>query len=149
MENEIKYTEKEIELLLKKHGIRLTGIRILILKEMFKFKNTFNLTDLEISLDTIDKSTIFRTIILFEEQHLLHSIEDGSGSVKYCVCTQDHICNINELHAHFHCEVCKQTFCIENEHIPLILLEDGFVAKSINYTIKGICPKCKDINHMN
>lgn len=24
-----------------------------------------------------------------------------------------------------------------------------FVAKSINYTIKGIYPKCKDINHMN
>lgn len=149
MDNNKKHSNQEVEILLKKHGIRSTAIRILILKEMFKCENTFNLTDLEIALDTIDKSTIFRTIILFEEQHILHSIEDGSGSVKYCVCTQDHTCEINELHAHFHCEICKQTFCIENEHIPLIHLENGYTAKSINYTIKGICPKCNKINRTN
>lgn len=131
-----------IENQLKLHNIRPTATRILILKEMFKYKNTFNLTDIEIAIDTIDKSTIYRTIILFEEQHLLHSVQDGTGSIKYCICKQDHTCSLDELHAHFHCEICKQTFCIENEHIPLISLEEGFIAKSINYTIKGICPKC-------
>ena len=38
------------------------------------------------ALDTVDKSTIYRTITLFLAHHLIHGIDDGTGSLKYAVC---------------------------------------------------------------
>lgn len=125
------------------HGIRPTSLRLLILKEMLHYNETFSLVDLETSLGTVDRSTIFRTLILFEEHHLLHAIEDGSGSTKYCICLHHDTCSLHNMHAHFHCVNCEKTFCIESEYIPLLQLEEGFTAQSINYTITGICPNCQ------
>ena len=45
--------------------IKPTAIRLLILKTMMQHKEAFSLLDLENDLDTVDKSTIYRTITLF------------------------------------------------------------------------------------
>ena len=39
----------------------------------------------DIVMTAKDKLTIFRTLVLFLEHHLIHSVEDESGSLKYCV----------------------------------------------------------------
>ena len=60
-----------------------------------------SLLDLETLLDTVDKSTISRTIALFLSHHLIHSIDDGSGSLKYAVCDNSCNCVVQDLHSHF------------------------------------------------
>ena len=40
-------------------------------------------------------------------QQLIHSFDDGSGSVKYAVCNTECNCSLDELHAHFYCNYCK------------------------------------------
>lgn len=62
---------------LEKREIKPTAMRLLILKAMTRFTRAFSLLDLETELDTVDKSTIFRTINLFLDHHLVHVIDDG------------------------------------------------------------------------
>ena len=69
--------------ILEERGIKPTSIRILVFSEMLKFDRAFSLDDLEKVLLSIDKSTISRTIHLFNDKLLIHKFDDGSGSIKY------------------------------------------------------------------
>lgn len=129
--------------IMEKHGVRPTAIRILIYKAMQEFHDTFSLADLEISLETVDKSTIFRTLETFTASHLVHETEDGRGAKKYCVCHNDHDCSPDEMHCHFYCESCHKTFCLDTIHIPPVTCPDGYELHEIEYLIKGICPDCR------
>ncbi|MDR1203201.1 MAG: transcriptional repressor [Tannerellaceae bacterium] len=131
-----------IERLLKR-SIKPTSTRILILKVILKREAVFSLADLETELQTIDKSTIFRTLILFLKQHLIHTIDDGSGSLKYSACEEDCDCSIERQHVHFYCKECKKTFCLRETQVPMVDLPEGFSSDSINYVIKGLCSSCK------
>ena len=73
------------EKFLKESGIRPTSTRVLIWEKLNEVPFAFSLTDIEDLIPDIDRSTIFRTVVVFEEHHLLHSIDDGSGAQKYCV----------------------------------------------------------------
>ncbi|MDH6310333.1 Fur family ferric uptake transcriptional regulator [Dysgonomonas sp. PFB1-18] len=128
--------------LLEGRNIKPTSTRILVLKAMIDFDRAFNLSDLETKLETVDKSTISRTIHLFHENQLIHSFDDGSGSIKYSVCNSDCNCDINDLHAHFYCNYCKKAFCLENVSIPNFELSPIMQAESVNLVIKGYCGKC-------
>lgn len=134
--------EKDYIDLLSERNIQPTAIRILVLRAMLQADRSVSLLDLENILDTVDKSTIFRTLTLFLSHHLIHSIDDGTGSFKYAVCSSDCSCEVNDLHTHFHCEKCNRTFCFTNIPTPVVNLPQGFTLNSINYVLKGICPDC-------
>ena len=123
-------------------GVALIAIRILVLRTMMQAGRSVSLLDLETMLDTVDKSTIFRTLTLFLSHHLIHSIDDGTGSFKYAVCSDSCSCDVSDLHTHFHCEKCNKTFCFTNIPTPVVKLPQGFTLNSINYVLKGICPDC-------
>ncbi|MDH8702579.1 Fur family ferric uptake transcriptional regulator [Dysgonomonadaceae bacterium PH5-43] len=135
----------ELEKILKERGVRSTAIRLLVLKAMLEFKYAFSLSDLEDKLITVDKSTLFRTITLFHKKLLIHSIDDGSGSVKYSVCGPKCLCDIGDLHLHFHCTKCNKTFCLESISVPEIRLPDNFQLESVNFVLKGYCDDCSKI----
>lgn len=128
--------------ILKKREIKPTAIRLLALRAMMEFERAFSLLDLENYLDTVDKSTVSRTINLFLNHHLIHCIDDGSGSLKYSVCGEDCSCSIEELHAHFYCLKCHRTFCLRNIRVPTVQLPRNFTLESINYVLKGCCEDC-------
>ena len=139
-EKNIKKNDSEI---LSKHGIKPTVNRLLIFEAMKKMGHTFNLYSLEEELLLIDKSTIFRTLVLFLEQRLIHSVDDGSGSLKYCVCHNNGDCLPEEFHCHFYCEKCCQTFCLEDIHTPVVNIPQGYLVREVNYLLKGICLECR------
>lgn len=130
------------EILLNRAGIRVTAVRLMIWKTIRKsFAGAFGLSDLEAALPTVDRSTLFRMLNLLSEAHLLHSIDDGSGSRKYCLCEEDGR-SLNMHHIHFNCTVCQRTFCLTDLHIPQVRLPEGFVAEDTDYIVKGLCPDC-------
>ena len=131
-----------MEEILLQRNIVPTAIRLLVIQEMLRFNHAFTLGSLEEKLDTIDKSTLSRTINLFHSKHLIHSIDDGSGAIKYSVCNDNCMCEIADLHPHFFCTKCKQTTCLDNIDIPLVELPDNYQLSSINFVLKGICGKC-------
>ena len=82
---------KSLEEKLFSRSIKPTSVRLLIFKTMSEFKKAFSLTDLETELETVNKSTIFRTLTLFHDNLLIHTIDDGSGAMKYSICS-DYYC---------------------------------------------------------
>lgn len=123
-------------------SIKPTAIRLLIFKTMTEFKKAFSLTDLETELETVNKSTIFRTLTLFHENLLIHTIDDGSGSMKYSICNETCMCTVGDLHVHFNCNRCQNTYCLESISIPPIQLPEKFLLESVNFVMKGICENC-------
>ena len=144
---------KDLEQILKDRDIKPTAVRLLVLRALSETAFAVSLTDLEAQLDTVDKSSIFRTLTLFQAHHVVHSIMDGSGQTKYALCPVGCHCGMNEesgledLHIHFSCEECHRTFCMRGLSIPQVQLPSGFVLKNANYVLIGLCPECAAKHH--
>lgn len=132
----------DIEKRLESKNIRPTAVRLLVAEMLSGASSPLSLPDLEALLPTVPKSSIFRALNLFNEHHIVHCIEDGSGSARYEMCYNVHHCSPEDMHPHFYCVKCKRTFCFKNERIPVVLLPDGFELQSVNYVIKGVCGDC-------
>lgn len=128
--------------ILIEHGIRPTAIRTLVYRAIGDIGYAFSLSDLETMLDTLDRSTIFRTLTLMEKHHLLHSIDDGSGQRKYCHCISSDAQHADCQHVHIFCRKCGHTYCLKSQQIPNVTLPEGFAIEHINYIITGICASC-------
>ena len=149
-------TTETIEKAFKEYDIRPTALRIMIWREIVSLDFAFALADLEGALPTVDRSTIFRALTLFVEKDLLHTIDDGSGQQKYCICHDyDHqhedAHNCDDAHRHSHeecqhvhlsCTVCGRTFCLRSQKIPRVQVPEGFQVLHTQYLIQGICPHC-------
>lgn len=129
---------------LEHHGIKPTAVRILILRAMYRGGEMVSMADLGRILQTVDKSTVSRTLSLFLFHKLIHAVDDGSGSLKYNVGGGNDNGDGEEEHTHFYCEKCHRTFCLKQINVPQVELPDGFRLTGINYVLKGVCPECSD-----
>lgn len=130
--------------LLEHHGVKPTSNRILVAKALETAQRPLSLMELETRIKTIDKSGIFRALTLFREHHMVHVIEDGGDGVRYELCRSHDDEHDDDMHVHFFCEVCRQTYCLDNIKIPPVELPGGFVMNTVNYMVKGMCPNCRD-----
>ncbi|OQX97999.1 MAG: transcriptional repressor [Bacteroidetes bacterium 4572_117] len=128
---------------LKSRNIKPTAMRELVLKVLTEQMTTISLPELEQKFDRADKATLYRTLKTFEESKLIHSVDDGSGAMKYAICQDSCHCNPEDLHVHFLCTKCKQTSCLSEIPVPEINLPDNFSFESVNMVVKGICSNCK------
>ncbi len=135
-------TNREIEERLEHRGVKLTAMRLLVYVELEKARRPLSLRELEDRMPTAERSTIFRALTLLLQHHLVHDIEDGSGSLRYEICTSDDHHEHDDRHIHFYCEHCHRTYCLHNTRIPQVDLPEGFQMTSINYMVKGLCPTC-------
>jgi len=125
-------------------NINPTAMRLLVLDSLLKQHSAVSLSDIEKSLEPADRITIYRTLKTFSEKGLIHIIDDGTGSPKYALCVED--CDANQhhdLHVHFYCLSCKETFCLPNSKIPEVALPADFTPTEMNLVVKGICSNCK------
>ncbi len=133
---------KEIETILKAKGIRPTAVRLLVYKFMAKESLAMSLNDIEAAFGQTERTTLFRSLKLFEEKGLVHKIEDGSGIAKFALETAGENGANEKLHLHFHCSKCGETQCLTDQTIPNISLPKGFKATDANLVVKGLCDKC-------
>lgn len=123
--------------------INPTAMRLLVLDFLLGQKTAISLSDIEKGLLPADRITIYRTLKTFEEKGLVHLINDGTSTPKYALCLE--ACDADQhhdLHVHFNCMICKETFCLPNSKIPDVLLPDGFSSLEMNLTVKGVCYAC-------
>ena len=124
-------------------NMKPTAMRELVLNALLEQNVAISLSDLEKKFDKADKVTLYRTLKTFEENKLIHSIDDGTGSVKYALCAENCQCNPHDLHVHFFCTECKHTYCLNDTPIPSVTLPLGFEISTINMVVKGTCANCK------
>lgn len=132
----------DIEEMISAAGMRPTPVRLLVARAIAQATCPVSSLDIERALETVDRSSISRTLVLFSEKGLVHSVDDGTGSVKYELCRHCGEEHDRDLHPHFHCQNCGTTYCLEDTPIPVLELPGGFEARSANFVIKGLCPKC-------
>lgn len=134
---------KELEVKLTNRGVRPTAMRLLVLEALTEQEAAISLSDLEKTFEKSDRITLYRTIKTFQENSLVHSIDDGTGAPKYALCEEGCKCDIErDLHVHFHCKVCSETFCLPKYKIPDIKLPVNFQSEEANLVVKGVCGKC-------
>ena len=125
-------------------NVKPTAMRELVLDALLEQKVAVSLSDLEKKFDKADKVTLYRTLKTFEENKLIHSIDDGTGAVKYALCKETCQCHPEELHVHFYCLKCQHTFCLTDIPIPSINLPVNFSIENVNMVVKGVCSNCKE-----
>lgn len=135
--------KKEAEKRLAEKKIRFTPMRILVLDVLMKSEVTMSLSNIESSFEKSDRVTIYRTLKTFEKKGIVHSIIDSTGTPKYAACEVGCTCHMErDLHVHFQCHSCNETFCLPTYKIPKISLPEKFIGEEVNLVVKGMCEKC-------
>lgn len=100
-------------------------------------------SDIEKQLDSLDRVTIYRTLLAFTEKGLIHSIPGSDGTARYALC-HGHCADghHHDNHVHFHCRGCGSTQCLDDVGIPLVKLPKGFFSDQIEMVITGYCNRC-------
>ncbi len=131
--------------LLKNHGLKLTPNRELILGVFINNKHALSYNNLEALLaKKLDRVTVYRTLKSFEESGIIHQIHDETSQIKYALC-HGGTCSSHQhsdSHAHFRCEECDKTFCLEEIAIPEIKLPPGYKKETQSVFIQGVCAAC-------
>lgn len=132
----------EAEKMLQKAGVKATSNRLLVAASLLGSSKPVSLIDIETEIGSLERSSVLRVLNLFLKNDIVHAVEDGKGVTKYEICHGEDHCSVNDMHAHFYCENCGETFCFENIGAPLIEVPAGFQTRSVNYMLKGLCPRC-------
>lgn len=135
------------EALLKKNGLSITDGRKKILKLFFDQPGALSHGDIEKKAgEKFDRVTIYRTLQIFVDKGIIHTIPTADNSIRYALCRdectdghhQDH-------HVHFVCEKCHNTFCLDDVVTPEIRLPKGYSARHVDVVAKGVCKNCRGI----
>lgn len=136
-------SQQESEKRLKDRKIQPTAVRTMVLDYMIDQNTAVSLADLEEHFSQSDRTTLYRTLKTFLEYGLAHQIHDESGSTKYALCAENCTCSYpDDLHVHFYCTGCQNTFCFTEMKIPSFNLPNKFQPDHGNFVITGRCPNC-------
>ncbi|WP_428386680.1 Fur family transcriptional regulator [Mucisphaera sp.] len=84
----------------------------------------------------LGQATVYRAIHHFEDLGVLSPIDLPGEPTRYEWKRSD-------AHAHFKCESCSRTYCVDAERIELSAkLPDGFRLASHELFLHGLCPEC-------
>ena len=136
--------EKRIDDILKKNHLSITGGRRRILELFLLQEGALSHSDIEKKAgEKFDRVTVYRTLQVFLEKGLIHSIPTADNSIRYALCKDD--CaggQHRDDHVHFICNACGNTTCLEDVNVPEIRLPRGYVAEQVEMLVSGVCKNC-------
>ena len=128
--------------LLKKHGLKATSQRLVILKELLMHKDhpTVNtiFSKVKPELPAVSVDTIYRTLLAFADAGLCTAL-DGLGEAR-------RFDPVTANHHHFICSKCEEVFDFTFKEFDTLKapseLKNGFVIKNKTVRLFGLCPNC-------
>jgi len=129
--------------ILAQHSLRKTLIRTQVLEVFLQAHEALSHNDIESRFDQLDRITLYRTLRTFEEKGIIHKAIDGGDKLKYALCSGHCSEHAHEdRHAHFNCEACGKTFCIESMNAPVVQAPAGYRLSGTYLVLKGTCATC-------
>lgn len=129
---------------LKDLSIRKTPIRMEMLDIFLRSAGkALSNRDIELDLEDPDRITVYRTLKTFEQKGLIHQVIDGTGVTKYAICIDD--CDDHshhDEHAHFRCDKCGKTTCLDGAITLPSDIPAGYVVKNAHLVLEGSCSDC-------
>lgn len=130
--------------ILKQNKLSVTESRQKILQLFMQSKGALAHADIENKASAnFDRVTVYRTLQSFVEKGIIHVIPTADNSVKYALCKDD--CSEghhHDHHVHLICNICNNTFCLDDVVIPIVNFPDGYRINNIEVVANGICKNC-------
>lgn len=133
---------EDLEHKLIHNEVKPTAMRLLVLEKLSQQKYAISHKELTELFDKADNTTLFRTLKTFLKHKIIHTIDDGTGLLKYALCQEGCTCTPRDLHTHFHCTHCKKTYCLIDTPVPKLNIPQNFTLKEVNLVLKGLCDAC-------
>jgi len=139
--------EKKVRHLLRQNDLKVTKVRLLVLKILLQ--NGTAMSHAEISKllgeGNIDKVTLYRTLNSFVEKGLAHKVATEDRNWLYAVYEENHETHASDEHAHFVCDECEKIYCFPVDYTPVQITNNnkqGFKIRSREIRLHGVCPIC-------
>src|ERR1700730_17287660 len=106
--------EKQIDDILKSNQLSVTSGRRKILELFLNNEGALAHSDIEKKAgEKFDRVTVYRTLQVFLERGLIHSIPTSDNSIRYALCKDDWSGGQHrDDHVHFICNSCGSTVCL-------------------------------------
>ncbi len=130
---------------LQAHGLKRTPARQAILALFQDREVALSHSEVERSLqEDLDRATVYRTLVSFEEKGLIHRVLGPDGVVKFAGCQSgcDEYGHFDD-HVHFHCRECGDTFCLTDMEVPTPPVSGGHFAETYQLSVEGVCGRCR------
>jgi len=127
---------------LRKHGLKLTKPRRLIVEKIYSTKSHFSADDLadwiKEGKDEVSRATVYRTLSILEQENIIESHDFGEGKKKY-----EFAVNVPH-HDHIICVDCEKVIEFQNEEIEKLQKKvcEDFGVKMVGHELKifAECP---------
>jgi Fur family ferric uptake transcriptional regulator len=133
-----------IKEILKRNQLSVTASREKILHLFLEGTGALAHGDIEKKAgEKFDRVTVYRTLQIFVEKGIIHTIPTADNSIRYALCKDN--CeegHHHDHHVHFVCNICKNTYCLDDIVTPDIKLPKGYFSSHIEVVAEGICSKC-------
>jgi Fur family transcriptional regulator, ferric uptake regulator len=133
---------------LRERGFRLTPQREMVLHILHDSGEHATAEEIYAQVSTlsaaVDLSTVYRTLELLEQFHLVASFDLGDGERRYELLT------LHRPHYHLHCRGCGTLITLEAQALQPLLdrltQAHGFSAQIEHWVIPGLCQACQAIS---
>lgn len=134
----------DLDKILDTHSLRKTTFRKELLTLFYDVKSSLTVDEIKQKVgSTNDKVTVYRALEAFQKKGLIHRVPDKNNLTRFALCHTG--CNSHHHvhhHAHFICDKCHKTFCIDGIEVPDVKNAQGFKIKHSDLTLQGDCPDC-------
>jgi Fur family ferric uptake transcriptional regulator len=135
-----------VDHILKKNQLSVTDSRKKILELFLNNEGALAHADIEKKAgEKFDRVTVYRTLQVFVEKGIIHSIPSADNSIRYALCKED--CaegHHHDNHVHFICSLCEKTICMDDVTVPEIKLPLGFTPDHYQMVVTGVCKDCRN-----
>jgi Fur family transcriptional regulator, ferric uptake regulator len=135
-----------VDHILKKNQLSVTGSRKKILELFLNNEGALAHADIERKAgEKFDRVTVYRTLQVFVEKGIIHSIPTADNSIRYALCKEDCVeGHHHDNHVHFICSHCERTTCMDGVTVPEVKLPRGFTSEHYEMVVTGVCKDCKN-----
>jgi Fur family transcriptional regulator, ferric uptake regulator len=134
----------QVDQILKSNNLSVTDTRKKILGLFIGKEGALAHADIEKGAgEKFDRVTVYRTLQVFVDKGIIHTIPTPDNSIKYALCrdecTEGHH---HDHHIHFQCKECGNTYCLDEVTTPEIKLPKGYSPEQIEVVISGVWKNC-------
>ena len=141
--------EKYFSEQLHARGFRLTPQREMVLSVMHRIEDFATADEIlgrvHALSSSVDVSTVYRTLDLLQDVHLVACVEPGDGKRRY------KLLGVHRPHIHLVCRSCGKVMGadVENARVLITCLRDrhGFEVDIDHLSVPGLCQECSSSRH--
>jgi Fur family transcriptional regulator, ferric uptake regulator len=135
--------------ILKEHGLSITTPRLVILEIFLHTSNILDHAELMyLCREKVHRITLYRTLHLFYQHHLLLKVPSNTGITKYLYrgLREDNrggkTGHTPERKIHLICQDCGRITSLEDARLPPIQLPKNFEPNFMDLIVNGKCRSC-------